>query len=71
MSAAYYDSTSKLGLNLLLGDGQYVAERLPERVWGYEFQVDYQVTNSFVLNHHQDRDRQFPGLFCNIQISKE
>lgn len=41
VSAAYYYSTSKLGSNLLLVDGKYVAERLPERVWGYEFQVDY------------------------------
>lgn len=49
VSAAYYYSTSKLGSNLLLVDGKYVAERLPERVWGYEFQVDYQVTNNFVL----------------------
>jgi len=49
MSDAYYYSTSKPGFNLLLADGQYVAERLPERVWSYEFQVDYQVTNSFVL----------------------
>ena len=49
VSAAYYYSTSKLGSNLLLVDGKYIAERLPERVWGYEVQVDYKVGNGLLI----------------------
>ncbi len=49
ISAAYYHSTSKLGSNLLLVDGKYVAERLPEKVWGYEIQVDYKFPNGLLL----------------------
>lgn len=49
LTAAYYYSTSKLGSNLLLVDGKYTAERLPERVWGYEVQVDYKIYNDLLL----------------------
>lgn len=44
ISAAYYISTSKLGANLLEVNGVYISQRIPERVWGYEFQADYVVT---------------------------
>ncbi|MBB5645305.1 TonB-dependent receptor [Pedobacter cryoconitis] len=44
ISAAYYISTSKLGANLLEVNGVYISQRIPERVWGYEFQADYAVT---------------------------
>jgi iron complex outermembrane receptor protein len=43
LSAAYYISTSKLGANLLEVNGVYISQRIPERVWGYEFQLDYAV----------------------------
>lgn len=49
LSAAYYFSTSKLGTNLVQVDGYLVAERLPERVWGYEVQADYQVIKSLTV----------------------
>lgn len=49
LSAAYYFSTSKLGTNLVQVDGYLVAERLPERVWGYEVQADYQVIKSLTI----------------------
>ncbi|RAJ33013.1 TonB-dependent receptor [Pedobacter cryoconitis] len=45
ISAAYYISTSKLGANLLEVNGVYISQRIPERVWGYEFQADYAVTD--------------------------
>lgn len=44
ISTAYYISTSKLGANLLEVNGVYISQRIPERVWGYEFQADYAVT---------------------------
>lgn len=44
INAAYYISTSKLGANLLEVNGVYISQRIPERVWGYEFQADYAVT---------------------------
>ncbi|MBB5623476.1 iron complex outermembrane receptor protein [Pedobacter cryoconitis] len=47
ISAAYYISTSKLGANLLEVNGVYISQRIPERVWGYEFQADYAVTREF------------------------
>lgn len=49
LSAAYYYSTSKLGSNLLEVDGKYIAERLPERVWGYEVQADYRIVRQLTL----------------------
>ncbi|TPG40858.1 TonB-dependent receptor [Flavobacterium pectinovorum] len=49
LSAAYYFSTSKLGTNLVQVDGYLVAERLPERVWGYEVQADYQVLKQLTV----------------------
>lgn len=46
LSAAAYLSTSELGSNTIQTEtGLNVSERLPERVWGYEFQVDYRVLN--------------------------
>ncbi|WP_394775500.1 TonB-dependent receptor [Flavobacterium sp.] len=48
-SAAYYFSTSKLGTNLVQVDGYLVAERLPERVWGYEVQADYQIIKQLTI----------------------
>lgn len=42
-SAAYYYSTSKLGANLLEVNGTYISQRIPERVYGFEIQADYQV----------------------------
>ncbi|OXG09110.1 iron complex outermembrane receptor protein [Flavobacterium araucananum] len=49
LSAAYYFSTSKLGTNLVQVDGYLVAERLPERVWGYEVQADYQIIKQITV----------------------
>ncbi|MEZ0184005.1 TonB-dependent receptor [Flavobacterium oncorhynchi] len=49
LSAAFYYSTSKLGTNLIQVDGLLVAERLPERVWGNEFQLDYQVLKQLTI----------------------
>lgn len=49
LSAAYYFSTSKLGTNLIQVDGFLVAERLPERVWGYEVQGDYQILKQLTV----------------------
>lgn len=49
LSAAYYFSTSKLGTNLIQVDGFLVAERLPERVWGYEVQADYQILKQLTV----------------------
>ncbi|WP_293785789.1 TonB-dependent receptor [uncultured Pedobacter sp.] len=42
-SAAYYYSTSKLGANLLEVNGVYISQRIPERVYGFEIQADYQL----------------------------
>lgn len=42
-SAAYYYSTSKLGANLLEVNGTYISQRIPEHVYGFEIQADYQV----------------------------
>ncbi|MGH2622562.1 MAG: TonB-dependent receptor, partial [Sphingobacterium sp.] len=47
LSASYYYSTSKLGSNTIEVDGFFIAERLPERVWGYEVQADYQLLNEW------------------------
>lgn len=49
LSAAYYFSTSKLGTNMIQVDGFSVAERLPERVWGYEVQADYQILKQLTV----------------------
>lgn len=49
LSAAYYLSTSKLGSNLLEVNGTYVPQRLPERVWGYEIQLDYQPIKHLII----------------------
>ena len=70
LTAAYYYSTSKLGSNLLEVDGVYIAERMPERVWGYEVQVDYRVLSSLTLGGNyayvegkgdKDQDGSFDG----------
>ncbi|SEN13741.1 iron complex outermembrane recepter protein [bacterium A37T11] len=47
LSASYYYSTSKLGSNTIEVNGFFIAERLPERVWGYEAQLDYQILNEW------------------------
>ncbi len=71
ISAAAYLSTSKLGSNLLLVDGKYIAERLPERVWGYEIQLDYKVVNGLLVGGNyafvegkgdKDGDGKFDGV---------
>lgn len=49
LSAAYYYSTSKLGANLLEVNGKYISQRIPERVYGYEIQADYQVLESLLI----------------------
>jgi iron complex outermembrane receptor protein len=48
-SAAYYYSTSKLGANLLEVNGSYISQRIPERVEGFEIQVDYQFFPSLAI----------------------
>jgi len=57
LSASYYLSTSKLGTNLIQVDGFLVAERLPERVWGYEVQADYQILKELTVG----------GNYANVQ----
>ncbi|OZI05410.1 ferric aerobactin receptor [Siphonobacter sp. BAB-5385] len=48
LSAAGYISTSKLGANFVdLGEGVYSTERAPERVWGYEVQLDWSPVSTF------------------------
>ena len=49
LSAAFFYSTSKLGTNLIQLDGLLMAERLPERVWGNEFQLDYQLLKQLII----------------------
>lgn len=49
ISAAYYYSTSKLGANLLEVNGKYIAQRIPERVYGYEIQIDYEILPSLLV----------------------
>lgn len=49
LSAAFYVSTSKLGANLLEVNGKYISQRLPERVEGYEIQIDYEITKGLVI----------------------
>lgn len=68
LSAAYFYSTSKLGSNTIEIDGFYVAERLPERVWGYEVQLDYQILNEWAIGgnyaHVEGRgDKDNDGIF--------
>lgn len=48
-SAAYYYSTSKLGANLLEVNGKYISQRIPEEVYGYEIQADYQLLESLTI----------------------
>lgn len=48
-SAAYYYSTSKLGANLLEVNGTYISQRIPERVEGFEIQIDYQLLPSLAI----------------------
>ncbi|EOR95073.1 Ferric aerobactin receptor [Arcticibacter svalbardensis MN12-7] len=48
-SAAYYYSTSKLGANLLEVNGVYISQRIPERVYGFELQADYQLLKSLTI----------------------
>ncbi|SES13353.1 TonB-dependent receptor [Pedobacter rhizosphaerae] len=70
LSAAYYYSTSKLGANLLEVNGTYISQRIPERVYGFEVQADYQVLKSLTIggNYAQvegkgdvDNDGNFDG----------
>ena len=49
LSAAYYYSTSKLGANLLEVNGKYISQRIPEEVYGYEIQADYQLFESLTI----------------------
>ncbi|MBB5438364.1 iron complex outermembrane receptor protein [Pedobacter sp. AK017] len=49
LSAAYYYSTSKLGANLLEVNGKYISQRIPEEVYGYEIQADYQLLESLTI----------------------
>ena len=49
LSAAYYYSTSKLGANLLEVNGVYISQRIPEEVYGYEIQADYQLLESLTI----------------------
>lgn len=49
LSAAYYYSTSKLGANLLEVNGSYISQRIPERVYGFEIQADYQLLESLSI----------------------
>ncbi len=49
LSAAYYYSTSKLGANLLEVDGVYISQRIPERVYGFEIQADYQILPALAI----------------------
>ncbi|WP_316811013.1 TonB-dependent receptor [Pedobacter heparinus] len=49
LSAAYYYSTSKLGANLLEVNGKYISQRIPERVYGYEIQADYQLLQDLAI----------------------
>lgn len=69
-SAAYYYSTSKLGANLLEVNGTYISQRIPERVYGFEIQADYQVFRTLSIggNYAQvegkgdvDNDGNFDG----------
>lgn len=45
LTAAYYISTSKLGVNLVDVGGYLVAQREPEKVKGYEITLDYNISN--------------------------
>lgn len=48
LAASTYISTSKLGANFVdLGEGVYTTERAPERVWGYEVQLDWSPVSTF------------------------
>lgn len=48
LAASTYISTSKLGANFVdLGEGVYSTERAPERVWGYEVQLDWMPIPTF------------------------
>ncbi len=49
LRAAYYYSTSKLGANLLEVNGVYISQRIPERVWGYEIQMDLPLAKSLSI----------------------
>ncbi|KQM71463.1 ferric aerobactin receptor [Pedobacter sp. Leaf216] len=69
-SAAYYYSTSKLGANLLEVNGTYISQRIPERVYGFEIQADYQILRDLSIggNYAQvegkgdvDNDGKFDG----------
>lgn len=48
-SAAYYVSTSKLGVNLVDVGGYLTPQRKPERVYGYELTLDYNLSNKINL----------------------
>ncbi|WP_285055918.1 TonB-dependent receptor [Pedobacter ginsengisoli] len=70
LSAAYYYSTSKLGANLLEVDGKYISQRIPERVYGFEIQADYQLLKDLAIGGNYakvegkgdvDNDGEFDG----------
>lgn len=70
LSAAYYYSTSKLGANLLEVDGKYISQRIPERVYGFEVQADYQLLKDLAIGGNYakvegkgdvDNDGEFDG----------
>lgn len=70
LSAAYFYSTSKLGANLLEVDGVYISQRLPQRVYGFEIQADYQLLKSLTVGGNyaqvegkgdEDNDGNFNG----------
>lgn len=70
LSAAYYYSTSKLGANLLEVNGKYISQRIPEQVYGFEVQADYQLLEALAVggNYAQlegkgdvDNDGKFNG----------
>jgi iron complex outermembrane receptor protein len=49
LTASYYISTSKLGANLVDVGGFLVAQREPERIHGYEFTADVNVSRELTL----------------------
>jgi iron complex outermembrane receptor protein len=70
LSFAYYYSTSKLGANLLEVNGVYISQRIPQRIYGFEVQADYQLLQSLAIggNYAQvegkgdaDNDGKFNG----------
>lgn len=48
-TGAYYISTSDFGANLVDQGGYLVAQREPERVWGYEFTLDAYLNHKWTI----------------------